>query len=213
MSYINTSPIVTGTWSTISALSAPIAGQLAYVTDVGSGVVFLYNGTRWKPVGGRITLASLDMPVTGITNTEAFTLQSLMPSGFWQIGDRLRFYQMATRNNTTDNITYNVRIGTTGVVSGGGADTVVLNGITVLSSTQLQTATFHEIALQSATSALMVATNSFGYSNGTGNAIPAAVTISNVSNALYVSMTLKSASTSSTAGAQGAVMEYIASAN
>jgi|GEM_PF-2188959 len=191
---LTTPSIVADTWANIKA-TAPATGTLAYASDFGTGGNLLrYNGTRWKPVSGKALLATLDTPVTGITTTETVGLQYLMPTGLLQTHDRLywEWNVLKPTTGTTNTFTIGLRIGTTGVVTGGGADTQIFS-LVALSAASRQMALAQALRLESATSVQLLGQNagSLGYSGGSNAALaPAAVTITSAAaNPLYFSLT------------------------
>lgn len=192
--------------------AASAAGRPAYrVTDIGPagyGSLWISNGVRWSPLGGRLVLKTLGAPLSGITNTpETIAIQALLPAGSWQVNDNLRFWYNPTKSGTTDVCVRGFRIGTAGTV----ADTQVETG-NIIGAGNQTAGTITDLKLVSATTVQKVGQGSA--SLGTyaiqGAVAPAAVTISSAAtNALYVTLTLKSSNTNDTVGLQSAQIELI----
>lgn len=202
--------ILTTTWANKPATYP--TGWPVFITNAGAqGSHWVYDGTRWKPHNGTCTLATLDSATGNITNTESIVLQCLMPAGLWQTGDRLRIYAGLTKSGTTDTGNIFVHCGTAGTT--GDTNVVATNGI--ISTARQQGVTF-DVRLESATSALMMASTRqpIGYAGGSVTAYDAAVAISSASaNALYVSVGIKSTGATDTVQAADVQIQLISKAN
>lgn len=202
--------ILSTTWANKPA-SYPV-GQSVFITNAGTkGSHWFFDGTRWKPVGGIASLASLETATGNIANSETNAFQYLLPAGLWQTGDRLRFTHTQTKSGTTDSAQVVVRIGTAGTTG----DTAVLSRAN-LQGVNIQAGTVLDIRLESATSALVLSSSRaiLGYSNASITAFDAAVTISSAAaNALYVSVNINSNGTTDTTKLIDAQLQLVAKAN
>lgn len=187
------------------------AGQVAFISDAGArGSHWRYDtaNSRWRPLGGAVVLASLTSTTADHSATDTVVFQYQMPAGLWQQGDVLRFDLGAKKSGTTDTMAINLRVG----VAGTTADTSV-GSLTFITASQRQAAAIVDTRLEAATSVqrLPVTAGTFGYS-GTGNstAFPAAVGISStVANALYVSVSIASSSSTDTVALVGSKLTLI----
>jgi hypothetical protein len=202
-SYILTTPrFATSTFAGLpAAASNTFTFQLA--TDWGAnGTIAQSIGSRWKPMGGSSVLKLNAAPSSAIGTTTAVVLQTLLPAGSWQVGDVLRVTLPMTKSGTTDVLIGNVLIGTLGTVS----DTSVTGGtVTMVGSANQTSGEELEFVLASATTVQRmgaILTNQGSYTTISATAPPAAVTISNVSNPLYVSFTINSNGTTNTVALQ-----------
>lgn len=200
------------TWASLPS-AATYNGWYVWITNAGAGgSLWRSNGTRWKPVNGTATLATLDTTSANIPNSEAVVFQYQLPAGLWQVPDKLRLYLTFTKSGTTDSLTYRVRIGTAGTT----ADTQVQGG-TIIGAAGTEASVIHDIRLQSATSAMVLPNNvaSFGYNGVAGVAgSPSPTAISSATtNALYVNATIVSTGASNTVNLVSGQLDLIASAN
>jgi len=182
------------TWATKPA--AYPAGQVVFISDYGTrGTYWVYDTgmARWKPFGKQL-LKSLDALSAATNNTETIRLQQLLPAAGLQVGDRIEARLSITKSGTTDTGIVRVRVGTAGTI---GSDSAIYNGA-VLSAAQLNGGVTVEFRVDSATTLQLLARSDLGYGGGTTNGIPAPATISNISNALYVSASLLSGGATNT---------------
>lgn len=56
------------TWAQAKALPSPTKNQKIFVTDIGDGGEFFYNGTKWTPSAGFIKVAKSSIPMIIPTN-------------------------------------------------------------------------------------------------------------------------------------------------
>lgn len=194
------------TWANIPA--AGNAGRMHFVSNAGTkGSVWLDDGTRWKPLNGFATLATLDTASSNIGNTETIVFQYLIPAGMWQTGDILRVYYGIEKSGTTDTLGFNVHVGTAGTT----ADTAVVNSTSLMSAANRYYASYVDMRLNSANSAQQTTPN-FGIS-GTAATL-AAVTISSASaNALYISVGINSSGTTDTVALRSSSVQLFSKAN
>lgn len=166
----------------------PQAGTMYYTADIGSGLILIYTGTRWKPLSGAAVLATQPAEITGITNTAQLATRILLPADFLKIGDELRFSYGATKSGTTDTGNISAYIGAAGTT----ADAQVAGTTgTTMTTTQISTGGFYGVRVVSATTVRKIGTgaaanSSYGGSSTTGGA--AATTIPNINTALYASL-------------------------
>lgn len=194
--------------------TAAVAGAcaVAFASDLGvNGSWIESTGTRWRPLNGRASLKALTTQVTGLTNSEAISLQTLLPTNSWQIGDTLRIWMAITKSGSTDNANVTIRIGTAGTTG----DTAItgISANTVLGASNLAGGFIYDIQLVSATSAQKVGLGSGtngSYTGAANAAIVAATTITSAAtNPLFVSFAALSSSTNNTVGIQSAQIELI----
>lgn len=205
-----TAPTITGrTWATIIG-TTPTAGTIDFATDLGPGTHVSYVGSRWKPVNGRATLAMLGAQQTGIANVETIVLQTLIPANTIQVNDVIRITAELTKSGTTDTCSVCVRVGTAGTTS----DTAVVNGAGYIAAANKGWAGFNDFKLLSATSlgkvggSPAISTGVGPVSAGSAESAPVTIT-SAAANALYVSFTIKSSSTSDTVGISNGAIELL----
>lgn len=205
--------IASYTFATLPATYA--VGQPVWVTDIGratigaspvaaTGSLWVFNGTVWAPVGGRLLLAKLDVPVTGLTNVEAVSGQILLPAAFLKVSDRIRYRLGMTKSGTTDSGVSRLKVGTAGTTS----DTTVI-GPTSMSATQLQAGFEYDIKILSATAWRVTSRNDLGVGGASTAAAPVDITIANISNALYLNVGATSSSTNNTVSIIDAQIELI----
>lgn len=195
-------------WASIPAAGA--AGKIVRVSDVGAkGSLWMDDGTRWKPVNGQVLLATLDTTSSSIANTETIVFQYRLPAALLQVGDRLRMVFSATKSGNTDTGIYGVRVGTAGTVGG---DTSI-GGSTIMSASQLNGGYVFDYRVVSATSTQLLGRVDLGYGGATTSSIPSPVSITNISNSLFVELTIRSNSTNNTVNVQDAQLYLIPSAN
>lgn len=194
---------------------AGVAGRQIRVTDFGNDdIVFVDTGTRWRPLNGRAILATLDTVSSNIANTDTVVFQKLLPAGALQVGDRLHLRLAGSDSGTTDALQLSVRIGTAGTTS----DTRVYNGSAFLTTTSRAGGSDFDLRIESATTVLVLpnggaTSTGVGYSGVSAVAAAGAVTISNVSNALYVSVSIQSAGATDTVNLRDAQLELVAAAS
>jgi len=208
-----TAPVITGTtWANIPSASTAGAGAMAYVTNFGTaGNMLVSNGTRWRPLSGCTVVRSIDTASSNINNSDTIAGQYSMPATMWQVGDRLRLFVALGKSGTTDTGTSTIRIGTAGTI----ADTSIVTGANMAAGTRSFQYVI-DLLLTSATAVKPLTGNVsalVGYL-GAGTPVPlSAVTISNVSNALFVSISMVSSGTTDTVTLQSLQVQYCASGN
>ena len=194
------------TWAAIEALSSPAAGWIRYASDLGAAGSFVeYTGSRWRPLNGHARLKN-GVPTSGINNVEAngIVLQTLLPVNAWKVNDGIWIPITITKSGTTDTLTFNIRIGTAGTTS----DTLVLTA-TALAATQRNGGFLAELRLESATSVRHVGgAGVSSYPGALAGGAANAVTISSAAtNALYVTVTIRSSGTTDTVALESGRMD------
>lgn len=176
------------TWANRPVLSSTQRGGF-YATDVGSGNLFNWDGSRFKAVNGSVLLDSID---TANSSTTATTQQNLnpnhrlIPAGVIGANDRLRIWLGASKNGTTAAITLRVHFGPLGTIS----DPVIAT-ILDLATTNVSYGTLMEFKRISATQLQKQGNGNPGDSYGGANATayPAAVTVSSMdTTGMYLSI-------------------------
>jgi hypothetical protein len=201
---------------TIATLPTPgTAGRLVRCTNFGAGgAVLMDTGTRWKPSNNSVWLGTLDTPVTGITNAaETIAFQYLIPAALLRATDRLRLAYTFGKSGTTDNGTIRFRMGTAGTT----ADTQLYTSGTGIVAANRATSSMIDFRIETATTIQQMNQSggnaAVGYSGSNSGAVLSPITISNVSNALYFSLSLQSAGAADTLSLLDAQLQFIASPN
>jgi len=199
-------------WASMPA--AGIIGRQAFCSNFGvKGNMLQDDGTRWKPLNGQALLASRDVLSGNINNVETIVFQHQLPAAFWQISDRLRLVMTHGKSGTTDNMTTKLRLGTAGTTS----DTQLFSW-TFLNSGNRSSATMFDLRLETATTVQQLNNTGgtfagVGYSNIGAGVVAGPVTISNVSNSLFFSVSITSAGATDTSYMQEAQLWYLSKAN
>jgi hypothetical protein len=197
------------TFGALPACAAGTNGSIYRATDIGDapGALLICNGTRWKPLSGRARLGTLAAPVTGLTNTESISLQALMPAAAFAVNDHIEIWIAANKSGTTDTGSVTIRMGTSGTT----ADAAIYSAIQVMTAANQTSGIAAVIKLTAATTAQRIGgtalTGSYG---GGGGSTPAGVTISNISNPLYVDVAMLSGGATNTVGLYSAYIDWIA---
>lgn len=124
-------------------------------------------------------------------SSETVVAQYEFAAGSLNLNDRLRIWSTFSKSGATDTGTINVKIGTAGTV----ADTTVYGG-TAFNAASRTLGSINEFKIASATTAQHLGTDATAPLSGSyigvnsSNAYPAAVTIPNISNALYLTVTV-----------------------
>ena len=206
-----TAPSSAPTYTFANLPAAGVASRVAFVSNAGTKGSFWYDdGTRWKPLNGIATLATLDATTASIANSETIVLQTLIPAGLLKPGDRIRVYGTATKSGTTDAATIRWRLGTAGTT----ADTQIFTS-GIMSTAQRYWAGIYENRLESNTSTQQLVTGTFyGYSGASATALLAPVTISSAAaNNLYFSVSILSTGATDTVQMVDCQIEILSSAN
>lgn len=210
-----TGPIIaTSTFASLPAAGSS-TGRIYWVTDVGAnGCQMRSNGTRYKVVGTCL-LVSQDSESSSTTNTTpGIKLQTLLPAGALQAGDRLKIYWTQRKSGTTDQGGMTIYVGTAGTTS----DTSVF-GQNVLTAAQQQGGYHMDLRLVTNTTLGTLPVNnatgvSSSYPTINNSAGGAATTISDASsNALYVSMGVSTSGASNSSTMYDGQIYLVSSAN
>jgi hypothetical protein len=198
------------TWATKPS-AASSSGVMIYIKDIGSGgSLWISNGTTWRPIANVLTLGALTTRQNVAAGaSETIVYQTLLPAAFLNVYDRLRLFQSVSKAGTTNTGVLTFRFGTAGTTS----DTSVFSGSAISTSSRV-IGNIHDFKVASATTLQHLGlgnTNSVlgSYSGSGTTAFPAAVTISDVSNALYFSIGITAGGTDDLA-LEDCYLQYIA---
>lgn len=211
MMFASPGSMLTTTWAAKPA-TYPV-GLPVFITDAGTkGSTWFYDGSRWKPVNGVCTLASLDSASSSINNTETIVFQYRIPAGMWQVSDRVRVWLSYIKSGATDAGAIYYRIGTAGTTS----DQLII-GVNTLVAVNRQIGLVVDTRLEALTSARMLPVSRVqsGY-GGQGSSIAwdTAQPVSNAgSNALYFNLGIASGGATNTVQLVDAQLQLIAKAN
>jgi hypothetical protein len=199
--------ITSTTWA--NKPSSYLTGQPVFISDVGTkGSHWFYDGTRWKALTGTAHLASLDSASTAANNSETIVFQYLIPANVLQVGDVLRFWGGMVKSGSTDTGSIRIRVGTAGTT----ADSLIIS-VTNMSAATRQFSPVFDLRVNSATVLDQVSNSTAGYGGAVTTAAVATAAISNISNALYYTVSLFSSSTNDTVQLEGAQLQLITKAN
>ena len=186
------------------------SGVQYLVTDAAfdaPGIVVISNNVRWKPLNGRARLKTLTAPQT-LTNVNTIYLQFHAPAALFLTGDLLEATATGEKSGTTNTATQHLYIGTAGTT----ADADILNGVSAIGTTGQGFGGTRAILLKSATSAQAIGgtggCGSYSTTGLTGSPL-AAVTIPNVSNSLFVSMSMPLNGATDTIALESAYIDWV----
>jgi len=198
-------------FASLPAAASNAAAEIR-VTDVGPsgyGSLWSSNGTVWKPINGQLKIYQQNTR-TSVAGGGAETIvgQYLMPAGFLKTNDRLRLFMSSSKAGTTTTCVWKVYVGTAGTT----ADALItgMSG-TIMAAANLAVGSITDIKVMSATSIQKMGvgnTGTAGYAATGNTAAAAATTISNVSNALYLTVTLTPGATDAVA-CEDMMLEYL----
>jgi mucin-19 len=121
--------------------SAPITGQEYFATDLGTGVLIVYNGTKWKPIGGSAVIAQTGTATSTTNSATDVTLATVnIPAGLLSANGKLRITALIVATGANGVKTNNIKLSAS---SGSGAGTVIATS--GLSTTQLSGATIRDV--------------------------------------------------------------------
>jgi hypothetical protein len=199
------------TYATLPA-AASWSGYTARASDLGAapGALVISDGSRWKPIGGRVVLKNQGAS-SNVANVETIVAQTLIPAGAMAAGDVLSIVFSGTKSGATDNANFVFRIGSAGTTADA---TMVAGGAAAwMGATALTGAAWHEFQIASATTVQRLGAMSgnglFGGGGTSSVAAQAAAAIPNVSGALYASLSILSAGATNTLALQNARIDLI----
>ncbi len=172
-------------------------GRMVRFTDVGGGIggvagglILVWNGSRWRPVGTNALLDAIDTANVGVTGTAEQQLNPnhiSAPAGLFVNGDRMRVIVSASKNGTSDSATLRLRFGPTGTT----ADQL-LTTISSLSTSNQSYNDVFEFKRNSATSIQQQGAQTF--KGASASAYPPDVTVANMDvNPMFLSVTAQMA--------------------
>lgn len=194
------------TFAALPAASGVAAGTHAWVTNLGPyGTLMVSNGTRWRPLDNRAVLHNLTAAVSGIAATETIVQQVQLPAGLLQTNDLVQLLFTLNKSGLAGAANVKVRVGTNGTT----ADTQV-SSHNLMDINSQTGACLALLKVASATSMQVCGPSAAGNLLWmTGGTSPAPVAISNVSNALWVSLTLARQTNPDTIGIMTGSIELI----
>lgn len=207
-----TTPIIGSyTYATLPSAAAN-SGAMARITDIGpatAGSLWLSNGTIWKPATGRIVLSTLAARFNRAAGLgEAIAFQYQMPAAFLNVLDRLRINASYSKAGTTTTCTWAVYIGPLGTT--GDPALTGMSG-SVLSAANRSVGVISDLVVRSATTITKQGsgtTTAASYAAAVSTAFAAATAISNISNSLYITLTISPGATDDVA-LEDCFLEYI----
>jgi hypothetical protein len=195
---------------TTSTINGAALVQIPYgygINVFSDGANYTCNFYDWRNATQRQTIYALGAASGSINNSETICAQVLLPAGFLKQYDHIRIWVGMSKSGTTDTGLVGIRIGTGGTTS----DTQIFTG-SVLTAANVSYGQWFDLKVQSATSVRKEGFGGTGQASeggGSSAAYATAVTISNVSNALYVSVTVNSSSTNNTVKLEDCIIEYL----
>jgi len=191
-----------------SAVTSGI-GAVFLCSDIGSSpTLMISNGTYWRPINGIAALVMQSADITTVANAteQIFGTQVTIPGNFLQVGCKLRSWISCSKSSTADTMTVRVRLGTAGTT----ADAQIV-GTSNQATTNVSLGWWAEIHISSATSARKLgnASSLQPYPGVSASAIPATVTIPNISNTLVLSTSSQSSLGTETNTLYGQSIEII----
>ena len=199
------SPELNGIFAAMPLISEVPVGTRYFATDVGIGGSNWYSdGVRWRLVSGSTVLYNNYTDVVSAANTNEQILdQFLIPAGLIKDGDIVCVKNRNDKSSTVDTCTTRLRLGTAGTV----ADALISQ--TAQPATTSRTSyLLKEFVFVSATS-VRRGTMETAASIGVSTSIAADVTVSNVSNALYLSLTTQMTTGAETMAVKQFIVELI----
>lgn len=145
-----------------------------------------------------VTVKTLDAVSASIANSDTIVFQKAFSAGALRAGCRLRLAMTITKSGTTDTAAVKIYMGTAGTT----ADDQIFASTAAIVTGNRSSGWIVDFRIESATSIQRLVNGntgaSFGYSIGASPTAAGAVTISNVSNALFFSVGIASSSTNDT---------------
>ncbi len=188
-------------------------GQHFFLASVGVGGSWWYSdGTRWRPVGGRVTLYSLPAQVDGVAQAAAQNLaEAKILAKTIQVGDILRVSNAVGKSGTVDSVLRAIRVSPAAAATNGVA---LAGGNSFPGTTGRSAGEKVEFKKVSATQFVPIGNGSgtAPFSGNSPNALQSPITVSNSDTAdIYLSSVLTMTSGSEVPTQQMFVVELIAS--
>lgn len=109
---------LSGTFSSIWSQAASSAGYSAYISDVGlGGSIWLSDGVKWRPCGGRVTLKNLTAEVTNSGAAKIVLDYATCPTALIYDGDIIEIDYSLEHSGADSNAT-DILIGTVSTTLG-----------------------------------------------------------------------------------------------
>jgi hypothetical protein len=108
----------TFTWTT-KPLASVLSGQI-FISDVGVGGSYWYSdGSKWRPVGGRVTIKNNIADITNNAAPKVVLDYATIPAGLWLDGDVIEFsYTKERTGGVADTDATDIMIGTVAATPG-----------------------------------------------------------------------------------------------
>ncbi|MGU3629841.1 hypothetical protein [Comamonas sp. C24C] len=182
---------VSALWADRVPLQTQVGRQVRF-TDVGGGsgnvsggTTMAWNGTRWRPLSGVVTLDAIDTANVGAADTTEQQLNPshiAIPAGLIVDGDRIRIVISASKSGASANCTIRVRFGPAGTV----ADQL----LTTISALSASNQSYNDIFDYKRTGATAIQQQgNQTYKGASSAAFPAPITVANMgANAMYMTI-------------------------
>lgn len=160
----------TYTWA-LKPLASILRGQI-FISDVGVGGSYWYSdGSKWRPVGGRVTLKNTISPIQNTGAAKIVLDYATLPAGLWVDGDMIAIdWNLEKTGATSDTSAHDMALGTVAATPG----TALAVATSALATTSLTLATSHLLRKESATS---VRPETLGTATGIGASTNAGVVV------------------------------------
>lgn len=198
--------IVTPSGTFSSKPASPSAGQQYFATDLGTGILIVYTGSKWKPSTGEAVLLSDSAVHTGAgTGAEANYFTATIPAGLLSTNGALRITAIGSFTGTNGTKTVRIRHNTTsGAVTGG---TAIIDNVLGGTGTALSVAAQKTLFNVNDAAVQMTTPNSqAGY--GTASAAAVLAGAINTANTSYLNFNIVG-NALDTVGYQGIIIEWI----
>ena len=201
-------PVQNYTFATLPA-AATNAGLTARVTDLANSL-WESNGTRWRPVNGRVVLKQLATAysMSGTTAVKAF--EAVLPAGCLGNGDTLQLRYNLDKSGTAETGTITVRAGAAGTT----ADTT-LSAFAPIVTTNISAGILADYKRLSATSLRKMGNgaNNSAFAGQSTAAVPAAVAVSSMdAAATYLTIWMVMSAAVETATLHDCILELVSAA-
>ncbi len=199
---------------TLTPVTSTINGAALMQIPYGYGITIVSDGANyfcsfydWRNATQRQTLYKLGAASGNIANSETIVAQVQLPAGYLKQYDHIRIWVAMSKSGTTDTGTAVIRIGTAGTT----ADTQIFSGALVTAANQSYGQWF-DLKIQSATTVRKEGFGGTGQASeggGSATAYTTAVTISNISNSLWINVSILSGGATNTVKLEDCIMEYV----